>query len=127
MEEGIDQEERRQRLREHPVIAVEPHESACIVRLGGELDLYNAPKLREALLEICKDAPERIVVDFAEVEFIDSTALGALLEARAKLPNKRSLLIAAPGIETRRALRVSGLDRHLPVHASVDEALAAAL
>jgi anti-anti-sigma factor len=125
MEERIDQEERRRRLREQPVISVEPSEEACIVRLGGELDLYNAPRIREALLEVCRDAPPRIVLDFSEVEFIDSTALGALLEARATLPNKRSMLIASPGIETRRALQVSGLDRHLPVVDSVEDALAA--
>ena len=127
MEEGIDQEERRRRLREQPVTAIEPHGEARVVRIGGELDLYNAPVLRETLLTVCRSGAERVVLDFADVEFIDSTALGALLEARATLPNKRALMIASPRIETRRALQVSGLDRHLPVHDSVDEALAAEL
>jgi anti-anti-sigma factor len=125
MDEGADQEERR-RLREQPVAAVEQHGAAYVVRLGGELDLYNAAALREALLGVCARRPERVVLDFSVVEFIDSTALGALLEARAALPGRRGLLVASPGIETRRALRVSGLDRQLPVHDTVDEALAAA-
>ena len=51
--------------------------------------------------------------------------LGALIEARATLPDRRGLLLAAPGIETRRALQVSGLDRHLPMHDTVDDAFAA--
>jgi anti-sigma B factor antagonist len=125
MGDDIDQEERRRQLREQPVIAVERRDGAVVVRLGGELDLYNAPKVREALLEAAKQGPQRLVLDLSEVEFIDSTALGALIEARASLPDRRGLLLAAPGLETRRALQVSGLDRHLPVHDTVDEALSA--
>ena len=64
-----------------------------------------------------------LVVDMAEVEFVDSTALGVLIEARSKLGSD-GLRLAAPQLETRRTLQVSGLDRHLPVHDSVDEALA---
>jgi anti-anti-sigma factor len=60
----------------------------------------------------------------AAVEFVDSTALGVLVEARARL-GEDALLLAAPQLETRRTLHVSGLDRHLPVHESVDDALIA--
>lgn len=122
-----ERDERRRRLREQPVIGVEQQGEAYVVRLGGELDLYNAGTVREALLDLARRAPERLVLDLAEVEFIDSTALGALIETRGAMPNRRGLLLAGPGIETRRALQVSGLDRHLPVHDSVDAALAAKL
>jgi anti-sigma B factor antagonist len=124
MEDGIDQEERRRRLREQPVISVEQRDVGWVIRLGGELDLYNSDKLRTALREVTDKAPERLVLDLSEVEFIDSTALGALIEARAAIPD-RGLLLAAPGRETRRALQVSGLDRHLQVHDTVDAALTA--
>jgi anti-sigma B factor antagonist len=126
MEDEQDQEERRRRLREQPVIGVEERDGGVLVRLGGELDLYNADQIRTALLEAAKRAPARLVLDLEQVEFIDSTVLGALIEARASLPDRRGLLLAAPGLETRRALQVSGLDRHLPVHDSIDEAFSAA-
>ena len=48
-----------------------------------------------------------------------------LIEARRQLDNGRAFLLAAPGLETRRALEISGLDRHFVVHASVSEALLA--
>jgi anti-sigma B factor antagonist len=116
--------ERRRRLREQPVIAVEERGDAVVVRLGGELDLYNAPLLRETLLDACGRSPGRIVLDLSEVEFIDSTALGVVIEARASLESRR-VLLASPAIDVRRALKVSGIDRHLPVHDSVESALAA--
>jgi len=112
-------------LRKDPVLTVETVGDARVVKLGGELDLYNAPKVREALGQASKDSPQRIVVDLSEVEFIDSTALGVLIEARTKLNNRRAFLLAAPGLETRRALEISGLDRHFTVHESVSEALLA--
>ena len=110
-------------LREPPVKGVEQHDSAVVLRLGGELDLYNADEVRTALGLAIDGGTARIVVDMSEVEFVDSTALGVLIEARSKL-GENGLLIAAPQIETRRTLEVSGLDRHLPVHDSVDSALA---
>jgi anti-sigma B factor antagonist len=112
-------------LRKAPVLAIDRIDGGCIVRLAGELDLYNARDVREALARAAADAPKRLIVDLSEVEFIDSTALGVLIEARAKLTDGNGFLLAGPGLETLRALEISGLDRHFAVHATVDEALGA--
>ena len=114
-------------LHEVPVKEVVADGSALVVRLGGELDLYNADAVRRALFDAAQRTPERLVVDLEDVRFIDSTALGVLIEARSKLQDRRSFLLAAPGLETRRALEVSGLDRHFNVQASVADAVAADL
>jgi anti-sigma B factor antagonist len=98
-----------------------------VVRLAGELDLYNAAVVRKALLECARKAPTRLVLELSEVTFVDSTALGILIEARAQLSDRKTFLLAAPGLETRRALEISGLDRHFSVHDSLDAALAAEL
>lgn len=110
--------------REHPVLAIDRRNGATVVRLGGELDLYNADAVRAGLADAIAGGPGRVVVDMSQVEFIDSTALGVLIEARSKL-GKDGLALASPQIETRRALEVSGLARHLPVHDTVDDALSA--
>jgi len=112
-------------LRRDPVLRIEAVGTACVVSLGGELDLYNAESVRAALAGVCAETPERIVVDLGEVEFMDSTALGVLIEARTKLDNGRAFILAAPGVETKRALQISGLDRHFSVHDTVPEALVA--
>ena len=114
-------------LHQHPVLSIKREDGACVVRLAGELDLYNANDVRQALFDACADRPERLVVDLGEVDFVDSTALGVLIEARTKLTNKRAFILAAPGLETRRALEISGLDRHFSVHETVPAALAAEL
>jgi anti-sigma B factor antagonist len=114
-------------LRKQPVLGVERKGDAYVVKLGGELDLYNAPQIREALSDASAEHPARIVVDLSEVEFVDSTALGVLIEARTRFDNQRAFLLAAPALETRRALEISGLDQHFAVHDSVSEALLAKL
>jgi anti-sigma B factor antagonist len=106
-------------------LRIETVGTAYVVHLGGELDLYNAEQVRAALTDACAESPDRIVVDLGEVEFIDSTALGVLIEARTKLDNGRAFFLAAPGVETRRALEISGLDRHFSVLDTVPEALVA--
>jgi anti-sigma B factor antagonist len=110
-----------------PVRGIDRTDSATVVRLAGELDLHNANVVRAALVDALGGKPQRLVVDLGAVRFVDSTTLGVLIEARTKLENRRAFLLAAPGLETRRALEVSGLDRHFAVHGTVDEALAASV
>jgi anti-sigma B factor antagonist len=112
-------------IREDPIEAISRDNGSTVVSLAGELDLYNAHAVREALLGCCAEEPDRLVVDLSGVTFIDSTALGVLIEARTRLTNRRGFLLAAPALETRRALEISGLDRHFAVHDSLDAALAA--
>jgi anti-anti-sigma factor len=113
--------------REDPIAGIRRADGSVVVALAGELDLYNAQGVRDALLACCAEQPERLVVDLARVEFIDSTALGVLVEARSRMPNRRAFLLAAPGLEARRALEVSGLLRHFSVHETSADALAAEL
>jgi anti-sigma B factor antagonist len=112
--------------REAVVTGVDSRDGTVVVSLAGELDLYNAEEVRSALLEATAGEPEVLVVNLGEVTFIDSTALGVLIEARSRMADRQGFRLAAPGIETRRALEVSGLDRHFLVHDTVPEALEAA-
>ena len=114
-------------LREQPVREVAEQDGAVLVRLRGELDVYNAGLVREALVNAAERGGSRLVVDLQEVTFVDSTVLGVLVEARTHVPDRRSFLLAAAGLEVSRALEVSGLDRHFEVHETVDSALAAQL
>ena len=107
-----------------PVAGVDRLDGVVVVRLAGELDLYNAHQVREMLLACSSENPAKLVVDLGEVQFVDSTALGVLVEARSRMEDKQAFLLAAPGVETRCALEVSGLDRHFNVRESVDDALA---
>ena len=110
-------------LRVPAVEAIERRGDAVVVRLAGELDLYNAADVTAALEELAANSPSRVIIDLSEVAFVDSTALGTLVEARRQLGQDGLVLVAA-GPDVARALEVSGLDQHFTVRGSVDEALA---
>lgn len=112
------------RLHEQPVKDVRRNDVATVVVLQGELDLYNAQPVRSALVDASNGA-ERVVVDMSEVTFVDSTAMGLLIEARSRMRDRSAFVLAGPRMETRRALQVSGLDRHFAIADSVDDALGA--
>ena len=114
-------------LRQPPVAGIDRVGDSVIVRLAGELDLYNAHEVRGALLDECARSPKRLVVDLSEVSFVDSTALGVLIEARGKMPNRRAFLIAGPNESTRRAFQIAGLDRHFALHETTEDALGASV
>ncbi len=61
-------------------ISTETDEKTVVVHVGGDLDVYTAPRLRETLAKALVDG-RRLVLDLSEVHFIDSTALGVLVSA----------------------------------------------
>ncbi len=96
-----------------------------MVRLAGELDLYNVSDVAAAVDQAASALPERLVIDLGEVDFVDSTVLGALIEARRKVQQSSRFVLAAPGPDVRRALDAAGLATHFDVRDSVEDALAA--
>ena len=95
---------------------------AVVVALRGELDLYSAPEVRGALERAAEVRAVRIVVDLEEVEFVDSTAIAALVQARSRA-GRGGVLLAAPTAEVRRALTVAGLDGYFDLRDSVADAV----
>lgn len=53
---------------------------ACtVVRVGGELDMATSPQLDAFLQTVVDDGATRVVLDFADVTFMDSSGLGVLM------------------------------------------------
>src|SRR5947207_6895538 len=56
-----------------------------VLEVGGEIDVYTAPQLRERLISMVESGDRRVVVDLARAEFLDSTGLGGLVGALKRL------------------------------------------
>jgi anti-sigma B factor antagonist len=58
---------------------------AVIVAIRGEIDLQNSPELRTELLDLLvKHAPQRLVLNLAQVPYMDSSAIAVLVELLQK-------------------------------------------
>ena len=81
--------------------AIAPRDAAdglVVLALEGEFDLAAAPDMREQLERAHADAARGVVLDLAEVTFLDSSALRELLRADAALRTRGAqlLLVAVP-------------------------------
>lgn len=67
------------------------------VTVSGELDIATSPELRYQLAAQLADHAEIVVLDLAEVSFIDTSGLHALLDA-ATLDGNRLRIIPSPQV-----------------------------
>ncbi len=95
-----------------------------VVAPTGRLDVAGAPTLKEAISEVVKNGPPRIVIDMEGVSFVDSTGLGSVISALKQVRGSQGeLRLAAPNQQARVVLELTTLDRVFPYYATVEEAL----
>jgi anti-anti-sigma factor len=101
---------------------------ACVVRMSGEIDLGVVPEIRDELGEIVNSGCVRVILDLAEVSYIDSTALGLLVWLDRQLaPFEGRLYVSGANPDVARILELSGLIGVAPTisaRATVEDALA---
>ena len=94
-----------------------------ILTLRGEIDVYTAPRLREAIVELVDKGAKDIVVDMEAVEFLDSTGLGVLVGGlkRSKGKDARFAIVATQE-KILKIFDITGLNKVFPMYSSVEEA-----
>lgn len=97
--------------------------SSLLIRLSGSLDVATSPLLKDALARAAQ--PSDVIVDLTQVDFLDSTGLGALMGAHRRAIERGGhlgLIVHEGPIS--RLLTITGLSRVFAVYPSVGEALA---
>jgi anti-sigma B factor antagonist len=96
-----------------------------VIEVSGEIDVYTAPRLREALIGLVDAGNFRLIVDMERVEFLDSTGLGVLVGGlkRVRAHDGSIDLVCTQG-RILRIFRITGLSKVFDIYDSVDEAVA---
>ena len=97
----------------HPV---ESYPEAVVVHASGDLDAVTGGSLRMAIKEAVKSGAALVVVDMADVGFLDSAGLAVLFSAHRKLPAGQSLALANVPRRMQRVLHVAAVGTLLVVH-----------
>ena len=95
-----------------------------VVRAPEDIDITNASEFREALLAAAERGAGITVIDLSQTQFCDSAALHALVVAhkRARAAGGEvRLVVSDPHVL--RIFAISGLDRVIPCHGNVGQAL----
>jgi anti-sigma B factor antagonist len=97
-----------------------------IVSVGGEIDVYTAPKLRDKITELVAAGAHDLVIDLEAVEFLDSTGLGVLVGGLKKVrAHDGSLQLVCTQDRLLKIFRITGLAKVFMIHDSADAAVAA--
>ncbi len=87
-----------------------------VLELHGELDLVGSPLLARDLERAEAGAPQTIVLDLGDLEFIDSAGLRVILAANERARSRGGELVLTPARpQVRRLLEVSGVEEHLRI------------
>ncbi len=96
-----------------------------IVAVGGEIDVYTAPKLRDKITELVAAGTYDLVIDMEAVEFLDSTGLGVLVGGLKKVrAHDGSLHLICNQDRLLKIFRITGLAKVFVIHESAESALA---
>ncbi len=83
--------------------------SIGVVSAGGELDANSAGRLREACDEVFARGHSTVVVHLAEISFIDSSGLSALIYAYKQAGERDGgLTVRSPSAAVKRLLEMTG-------------------
>jgi anti-sigma B factor antagonist len=112
-----------------PALTLTHHQlpSMTLVCLDGELDRNTSAQLADYLDHVHRTG-DHVVFDLTELRFCDSSGLHVILaRARACASTGASAHLAGVCGAPARLLQITGVDRHLPVHTTVQQAITAAL
>ncbi len=94
-----------------------------LIRVSEErIDAAAAVQFRDAMRDAADGGHPRIVLDLADVEFVDSSGLGAIIAAMKHVGPDRRLELAALRPAVARVFRLTRLDEVMTVHADADAA-----
>jgi anti-anti-sigma factor len=98
----------------------------AVIAPMGELDLHAARVLAPQLDEAVAGDDPQLILDLSAVTLVDSTALGAIVQAAHRLSAQgRTLSVVAPnGSAAAVLLELTGLQRRFSVFPSLEAALA---
>lgn len=98
--------------------------SAYVLTLAGELDVATAPALGDELERVSAEGATDAVVDLLAVSFVDSVALGVLVDASKRMKSQGGTLrIVCDDRRIARIIEITGLDRVLRIHTTLRNAL----
>jgi anti-sigma B factor antagonist len=99
------------------------HDGHPVVVVYGELDVLTAPRLHEGLEELIAEGARLVLVDLANVSFMDSTGLSALLVAHRHLSDADGeLRLVAVPTNLARTIEIAGLGERFRIFPDVSSA-----
>ena len=103
-------------------------DDVVVAHIEGEIDLSNAQPIGNRLRDLLTNRSVALVVDLGETTYLDSSGIALLFTLFDELRRRQQqlLLVVPRGSQVLRVLNLTGVDRAMPMHETLDGALAGA-
>ncbi|MGG6297450.1 STAS domain-containing protein [Leptolyngbya sp. AN02str] len=95
-----------------------------VYRLAGLLDAFSEPTFRKVLDKFVEEGPSNFILDLSQIDFIDSSGLGALVQVAKKVQTAGGSLQIVSNPRVTQTVKLVRLEQFLSLQPSVEAALA---
>lgn len=97
-----------------------------LVAVGGEIDVYTAPRLRDKITELVNSGHHSLIIDMENVDFLDSTGLGVLVGGLKKIrAQDGTMSLICSQDRLLKIFKITGLAKVFTIYSSETAALSA--
>ncbi|PSP21837.1 MAG: anti-sigma F factor antagonist [Cyanobacteria bacterium SW_8_48_13] len=101
----------------------EVRENCQIFRLTGLLDAFSEPTFRKVIGNYIDEGPNNIIMGLSQIDFIDSSGLGALVQLVKKAQTAGGSLQVVTNARVTQTVKLVRLEKFLSLQSSMEEAL----
>ena len=99
-------------------------DKVVILDIQGEIDLYNAPEIKDTIQKLIEQQKYNIIINLEKVSYIDSSGIGALISSLSNLKKYQgSLKIINVYASVKKVFELTKLTSFFEIYDSEDEAL----
>lgn len=107
-------------------VAIQTRGGVTVAALPADVDIANADLVREEIALAVPNQAAGLVIDLGATRYLDSAGIEVLFHLRERLANRRQRLSLRVPTDSQlmRVLKLTGVDRVIPIHPELAEALA---
>ena len=96
-----------------------------LFRLTGLLDAFSEATFRKVLDKCIDEGPKHLILDLSQIDFVDSSGLGALVQLVKKAQSLTGTLQIVSNPRVTQTVKLVRLEKFLSLQPSVDDAVKA--
>jgi anti-sigma B factor antagonist len=105
-------------------IEIAEHKGIKVFAISGDIDMYSSPDLRKELLDIIKKKEKKLIVDFRDVTYIDSSGIATFVEGlKGMMSYGGKLKLLSIPDKIAEIFTFSKLDKVFEIHGDIDNAV----
>jgi len=101
----------------------EIQENCQIFRLTGLLDAFSEPTFGKVIAKYIEEGPKNIILVLSQIDFVDSSGLGALVQLAKKAQTEEGTLQIVTNARVTQTVKLVRLEKFLSLQPSLEAAL----